>query len=71
MIFLWPDKLLKNLPKKEKKNSVQISLVVNKLNLRDEMKVSDRVLWDNCLILNIKKCQIDQLVGSLTYRIDL
>lgn len=70
MIFLWPDKLLKNLPKKKKK-ILQISLVVKKLNLRDEMKVSNRVLWDNCLILNIKKCQIDQLVVSLTYRIDL
>lgn len=70
MIFLWPDKLLKNLPKKKKK-FLQISLVVKKLNLRDETKVSNRVSWDNCLILNIKKCLIDQLVGSLTYRIDL
>lgn len=70
MIFLWPDKLLKNLPKKKKK-FLQISLVVKKLNLRDETKVRNRVSWDNCLILNTKKCLIDQLVGSLTYRIDL
>lgn len=70
MIFLWPDKLLKNLPKKKKK-FLQISLVVKKLNLRDETKVRNRVSWDNCFILNTKKCLIDQLVGSLTYRIDL